>query len=1036
MSEDNPIKAALENVIGLFCSEEQEFHLLLPYDNEDIIMKILKEIKPLPKKRTPIIFFEHLEKDLDTWDSNTYHFWMGFFKKLGHRFVEGSDLVKLIHGLTGSELSDPEISTWHYNLYRHIETNFTYNINDTVSLIGNDKYSFARVSHNSTPEDGKDENILRLSYIVTALRESILWNFQAKDDFKILIIDDRLYELNTLKNGLKEKNKDYIKRLNNICKSLNITCYGIIKYNGLPFGEVIDNLVEGKTTGVYFKDVSKIIAAADHCEDGLTNLETFDYILVDLWYAYSKSIRGLKVISDLQHKFEEIARRGVLSFDKDKIKYTKIPEILAYSVSDDNETIQMAHRMGAAGYVNKEIPESFVLALVRAGAPLDIEDATRVDFLSTNSFPAINRVPRQITKSLYFREITCPNENSQMDIKSLDWLRKIPKSDLHVHFGTAIPLKWCYILSLISLIHWNDYWKVSRKDKKEFMAAVGDIVKKLKIIINGSLKDYNSKAYNGLEEDFRRVFLKQFSSTFKCSGVIFMKDVIAYLVSLSSQILTDKQVACIINVMLGNIVFSKKQWQDLYKGARERIIELQGDITGDSTEVSNEGKEKIHNLEIFRDCRYLIKGINLEDELSNDGIITLIYGGQWNDSKYYSESPNLSFDPLSELLSIGIPNENPYGLERYLASSVLVGSSILQFTDTLLLAAMSIPEWAAAQKSLNRSKETNEALSNKETDNVIHLELRTTPQGLLNPYELEQQDSSRAAKLICVGLEFGIKRLLKTPNPVSANLLLSIKRDRDRKEIGNLISIAVDLRKEYKDYLDENKKHLSEVDGFMIPHVAGLDVAGIERNNLPSELHPHYREAFERCLLSTIHAGETESARSVRDAIFLLNATRIGHGLSIKHDEELEAMISEKRICVELCPTSNQFTNGFPVSVVAEQSSRETVKKGFPCKEYVYNNFRGKLLLTINTDNPTISHRASQYRFAYPLSEEFIWLAGMMKINKKKMELNRLEVLYLIYNGFLAMFATEQAKKYIISHADDEVLSLLSKEYLDIDIEV
>ncbi|MBM2833871.1 MAG: hypothetical protein HW406_1032 [Candidatus Brocadiaceae bacterium] len=51
------------------------------------------------------------------------------------------------------------------------------------------------------------------------------------------------------------------------------------------------------------------------------------------------------------------------------------------------------------------------------------------------------------------------------------------------------------------------------------------------------------------------------------------------------------------------------------------------------------------------------------------------------------------------------------------------------------------------------------------------------------------------------------------------------------------------------------EKKISEAEGFMIPHVSGLDVAGIERNNLPAELHPFYKEAFERCLLSTIHAG-------------------------------------------------------------------------------------------------------------------------------------------------------------------------------------
>ena len=163
----------------------------------------------------------------------------------------------------------------------------------------------------------------------------------------------------------------------------------------------------------------------------------------------------------------------------------------------------------------------------------------------------------------------------------------------------------------------------------------------------------------------------------------------------------------------------------------------------------------------------------------------------------------------------------------------------------------------------------------------------------------------------------------------------------------------------------------------------------------------------------------------------MLNASRIGHGLSIQQDEELKRLIAERRICVELCPKSNQFTNGF---TVYWENQEDAGDKGTTLKEYTYNDdgFRGKLLLSINTDNPTISHKApSPDSFAYPLSEEFIWLAGM--INRKKQEqLSKLEVLSLIYNGFISMFAPEQAKKSIISLADQEVLKILAAEYLDI----
>ncbi|MBI3814671.1 MAG: hypothetical protein HY279_09455 [Nitrospinae bacterium] len=876
-------------------------------------------------------------------------------------------------------------------------------------------YSFARVSHDSN-DPKKDNDKLKLSYLITALRESVLWGF-APNNLKVLIIDDRLYDSEDNKNKIK----DDIVGLLKICNKLSIECYGLFKSNKIKFSESIKRIIDGLNFPIEKIILEKTRSDFTTVCYGFNKLSFFDYLLVDLWYKDTESIRGLGLISELHHKLQEIARKGILSFkkaDKDKLTASeeKLPEILAYSVSDDAETIQMAHRMGAAGYAPKKIPESLILAIVRAGLPLGQREATLFDFLISNNFPIIANVPRQITKNLFSSDIAGPDRNGQVKNNShLEWLRKIPKSDLHVHFGTAIPIKWCYILSLISLIHWNDYWKcINRKSKykKKILPVIKDIVNRLSRVIAETLSKPNTGG-------FRRTLLRKFSEEFKIAEVVFLKDVIAYLTKIHSGMLTEKQIACLINVLLGNIIFDENKWKELYKNAYERIKCLKDEVKKEKTQI--------HNLKLFRDCRYLIDSINLPKELPELDFLKL----------EKLNGATVEFDPLSEMLATDMV-EHPYGLERYLAASDMVGSSLLQFTDTLLLASMSIPEWAAALKANNENEngdkkksEPNEKYKNR--DNVIHIELRATPQGFLRPYDFDMQDRTLAAKLICAGLEFGIKKLLKKPDSVSANLLLSIKRDRDRSSIMNLISIAVDMRDEYMRYLEINNKDISEVEGYMIPHVSGLDVAGIERNNLPADLQPYYREAFERCLLSTIHAGETESARSVRDAIFMLSASRIGHGLSIKKDAELKRMISDRGICVELCPKSNQFTNGFPVfSKQKEDTKKEDKDKNNSPYEYVYTDFRGKLIMSINTDNPTISHKTVNHlTFAYPLSEEFIWLAGM--INEP---LSRLEALHLIYNGFTSMFAPELAKKYIIGLADDEILSLLAEEYLDIDMRI
>jgi adenosine deaminase len=53
------------------------------------------------------------------------------------------------------------------------------------------------------------------------------------------------------------------------------------------------------------------------------------------------------------------------------------------------------------------------------------------------------------------------------------------------------------------------------------------------------------------------------------------------------------------------------------------------------------------------------------------------------------------------------------------------------------------------------------------------------------------------------------------------------------------------------------------------------------------------------------HAGETEGAESVRQAIDLLHAERIGHGVRAIEDPALVQQLVDRGIMLEVCPTSN-----------------------------------------------------------------------------------------------------------------------------------
>ncbi len=66
--------------------------------------------------------------------------------------------------------------------------------------------------------------------------------------------------------------------------------------------------------------------------------------------------------------------------------------------------------------------------------------------------------------------------------------------------------------------------------------------------------------------------------------------------------------------------------------------------------------------------------------------------------------------------------------------------------------------------------------------------------------------------------------------------------------------------------------------------------------------------AREGGLHVVVHAGEAAGAHSVREAIERLGAERIGHGVRALEDPEVVAMLRDRRIPVEVCPTSNRLT--------------------------------------------------------------------------------------------------------------------------------
>ena len=126
---------------------------------------------------------------------------------------------------------------------------------------------------------------------------------------------------------------------------------------------------------------------------------------------------------------------------------------------------------------------------------------------------------------------------------------------------------------------------------------------------------------------------------------------------------------------------------------------------------------------------------------------------------------------------------------------------------------------------------------------------------------------------------------------------------------------------------------------FLGKGVVAVDLAGPEKAGFAAEYVDAIKVARDYGYRVTIHAGETGIGKNVLDAVELLGAERIGHGVYINDCIEAYNIVKAKNIVLEICPTSNVQTKA-----VQEY-------KAHPIHKF-YND---GIKTTINTDNRTVS---------------------------------------------------------------------------------
>lgn len=161
--------------------------------------------------------------------------------------------------------------------------------------------------------------------------------------------------------------------------------------------------------------------------------------------------------------------------------------------------------------------------------------------------------------------------------------------------------------------------------------------------------------------------------------------------------------------------------------------------------------------------------------------------------------------------------------------------------------------------------------------------------------------------------------------------------------------------------------------------VVAMDLAGDEVHHPAAKFKEIFDYAQSQGLHITIHAGEAMGPDSIRQALEVCHAERIGHGVRLGEDSAVTQEVARRQATLEMCPTSNLLIN-----VVGDL-------KSYPLKKYVQQG----IPVTVSTDDRHI--------FDLTLTGEYMALAEQCGLSLQDLE-------QISLNGIRRSFLPERDK--------------------------
>ncbi len=257
-----------------------------------------------------------------------------------------------------------------------------------------------------------------------------------------------------------------------------------------------------------------------------------------------------------------------------------------------------------------------------------------------------------------------------------------------------------------------------------------------------------------------------------------------------------------------------------------------------------------------------------------------------------------------------------------------------------------------SKESLRRI--TFELFEDAARENVKYMEVRFAP--LL--HTLKGLDVEEVIQSVLEGM-----REAESRYEIKGNLILSCMR-----------TMSVESAFEV---IEKGKKFLGK-------GVVAIDLCAIEEEGFCQRFIEPISLARKYGYRVTIHAGETGIGKNVLEAVKLLGAERIGHGVFIKDCAEAFDIVKDRQVVLEMCPTSNVQTKA-----VHHYSEHP-----------IYQFHKDGVKVTINTDNRTVSDTTMEKEI-YLVSSEF--------------NLSEEDYQQIYYNSVEASFADKETKEWCLA---------------------